>query len=172
MASAARDFFGFGCLVYCSLEVQRRFRVLLEQLVMTDHAIAICTFQVRGVIEGHVPILGRKREFFRGFLLLGNKYQCSCQARGQQTRDENAHATNVSVLGRPWVPWVQAPLTLVRRTIVEMSNLSQCVVARHTSCDHSPSTARYVTAFVSRLCFFSLYRSASRPIRRMRAAWD
>jgi hypothetical protein len=30
----------------------------------------------------------------------------------------------------------------------------------------------YVTTLVSRLCFFSLYRSASRPMRRIRAAWD
>jgi Ala-tRNA(Pro) deacylase len=38
--------------------------------------------------------------------------------------------------------------------------------------NHWPSAARCVRVTVSRLCFFSLYRNASRPMRRMRAAWD
>lgn len=43
--------------------------------------------------------------------------------------------------------------------------------ARGVDRSYSPSPARMVT-LDSRLCFFSLYRNASRPMRSSRAAWD
>ena len=45
-----------GCFV-----VQWRFRVLLEHLVVTTGAITAGALRVRSVIEGHIPVLGRKR---------------------------------------------------------------------------------------------------------------
>jgi hypothetical protein len=81
--------------VYAGFEIERRLRILLEQLVVTGLAVAFRTLEVRGVIERHVTVFGRKREFFRSFLFL-RKQSESSHDRGKQTRDESTHAMNVS----------------------------------------------------------------------------
>jgi hypothetical protein len=97
MARSARCHTLFGGLVQTRLEIQRSFRVLLKQLVMTDSAIAFLTHQMRGVIESYVPILGHKREFLRrGFFVLGKRPKRSAYANGEKICNDSTHAEKVA----------------------------------------------------------------------------
>jgi hypothetical protein len=88
----------FGWLVQTRLEIQRSLRVLLEQLVMTDSAIAFLTRQMRGVIEGNIPILGHESEFLRrSFFVLGKRSERSAYAYGEKTCNDSTHARNVAL---------------------------------------------------------------------------
>jgi hypothetical protein len=82
VAGSARGLIRLGRLVQGRFEIQRSFRVLFKKLVVTCAAIAVGTFQVRGVIESYVSILRRKRDFFRrSFLrILGKNPNRSAQA--------------------------------------------------------------------------------------------
>jgi len=57
-----------GGLVQAGFEIKRRFGLLSKQFVVAGFAIAVGPRDVRGVIEGHVPILCCKCELFRRFL--------------------------------------------------------------------------------------------------------
>jgi hypothetical protein len=49
------------------------------------------------VIEGHVPVLGGEREFFRRLFVLGKESQGSDQSGGEQTGEEGTHGMNVAL---------------------------------------------------------------------------
>jgi hypothetical protein len=104
MARSTRCQTLFGGLVQARLKIQRSFRVLREQLVMTGSAVAVRTFQVRGVIESYVPILSHKRELLRrSFFVLGKRPKRSAYADGEQTCNDSTHAKKVAFfrLGAP-----------------------------------------------------------------------
>jgi len=73
MTGPAGRFFGFRSLVKSRFEIQWRFRILFEQLLMTGAAIAAGTLRVRGMIESDIAILGYEGELFRSLLLLGDQ---------------------------------------------------------------------------------------------------
>ena len=66
MTSPAGGLIRLSGLMQTGFEVQRRFRVLLKQLGMTGGAIIIGALHMRRMIEGHVAVLCRERELFRG----------------------------------------------------------------------------------------------------------
>jgi hypothetical protein len=52
---------------------------------------------MRGVIEAHVPVLGREGEFLRRFLVLRQESERCRQSSGEQTRDEKTHAQHYNI---------------------------------------------------------------------------
>ncbi len=70
---------------------------MLKPLVVAAAAIAIGPFQVRGVIEGYISVLGNEREFFWSFLILGKQPNHSGQAYCEKTRDESTHGKARSI---------------------------------------------------------------------------
>jgi hypothetical protein len=121
VAGSARGLVRFGRLVQTRFKIQRSLGVLLEQLVMTDSAIAVGSLQVRGVIEGYVPVLGDKREFCRrSFLILGKNPKRSTQSDSEKTHEESSHAKKVAFLQSRLNKaassrWVSGPMDARRR---------------------------------------------------------
>ncbi len=65
---------------------------------MTDSAIAVRTFQVRGVIESYVPILGDESELLgRSFFVLSKRPERSAYANGEKTCNDSTHARKVAL---------------------------------------------------------------------------
>ena len=96
MTSPAGGLAGLGGFVQAGLEIERSFGVLFEKLRVASCTIAVGALQVRGMIKGHVPILGREGQFLRRFLVLSEESQGSHESGGKQTREEGAHWTTVA----------------------------------------------------------------------------
>ena len=65
---------------------------------MAGGAIAVRTFQVRGVIEGYVPILGDESELLgRSFFVLSKRPERSAYADGEKTCNDSTHARKVAL---------------------------------------------------------------------------
>ena len=67
VAASARSLCRFSGLVHGGFEIERCFG-LGKQLVMTGLAIILRALDVRGMIEGHVAILGLENDLIRSFL--------------------------------------------------------------------------------------------------------
>ena len=80
MAGAAGSFLGLSRLVHRGFPIQGCCFGLLKQLIVTDLAVILGTFEVLGMIKGHIPVLRREGQRGRSFFLLTQ--------RGQSADDE------------------------------------------------------------------------------------
>jgi len=82
MASAARGMSRLGGFVHTGFPIQGCCFRLRKQLIVTDLAITLGTFDVLGMIVGHVPILRLKRQRGRRFLVLSQHQKTAADEAG------------------------------------------------------------------------------------------
>ena len=73
MTGPAGGLFRFRGFVQRGFEIQRRFRILFEELVVTGGAIVVRALRMRSVIKGDIAVLGGKGELFGRLLFLSNE---------------------------------------------------------------------------------------------------